>query len=483
VRPQRLLAALVALHATALFAVAFAPLSSLSWLHDSPALSSAVAVEAQESPEEHFKYGSVGIEDNEGLPYWIWQVLPRMFPDKLPRPGGLGAVGLVWEPGRELPVGFAQKRVLGGDRVAINCAFCHTAGYRRFPGDTLHLVPGGPGNLVDPQAYVRFLHATASDSRFTAENVAAAIAQMTDLGWTDDIAYRVLYVPAVRKALQKQRSEYTWMDSRPRWGRGRIDPFNPVKFRILKVPIDETIGNSDMMGLWNMQPRDGKALHWDGLSASLREVVLSSALGDGASRKSIDLGSLERVESWIRNLKPPPWPFAVDAALAAAGRPVYEAECARCHAPSGDRTGNVIPLGEIGTDRHRLDMWTKQAADTYNAYADGYAWDFSGFRKTDGYVAVPLDGLWLRAPYLHNGSVPYLAELLEPAEQRTRSFYRGHTVYDAARIGFVSEGPDAERAGTPYDTTRPGNGNQGHLYGLALSSDQKRALVEFLKTL
>ena len=57
-----------------------------------------------ESHEEQFKYGSVGIESEEGLPYWIFQALPRVFADKLPRPGGYDSFGFVWEPGHELPI-------------------------------------------------------------------------------------------------------------------------------------------------------------------------------------------------------------------------------------------------------------------------------------------------------------------------------------------------------------------------------------------
>ena len=57
-----------------------------------------------------FKYGSIGTEDQEGLPYWIWQVLPKMFADKLPA-GGYGALGMLWEPGHDLPIGFSQTPV------------------------------------------------------------------------------------------------------------------------------------------------------------------------------------------------------------------------------------------------------------------------------------------------------------------------------------------------------------------------------------
>jgi hypothetical protein len=438
---------------------------------------------AVNAAEEHFKYGSIGIEENEGLPYWIWQALPRVCPDKLPGPGGYSSLGVTWEAGRELPVGFSKKTVLGGPRIAINCAFCHSSVYQRFPGDAPHVVPGGPGNRIDPQASVRFLQTCATDDRFTASNVLAKIGEMTTLGWTESLTYRAFTIPAVRKALRQQREEYAWMNARPNWGRGRIDPFNPVKFRILKVPMDDTIGNSDMVSILNMRARQGMSLHWDGLSASLREVVLSSAIGDGASRKTIDLAALKRIEDWLIATPTARWPYAVDAALAAAGKTVYDTSCASCHALGAARTGQIIPIEEIATDRHRLDMWTAQAASTYNAFADGYPWAFRGFRKTNGYVAVPLDAVWLRAPYLHNGSVPYLAELFEPVERRTKTFRRGYTVYDEARVGFVSEGPEADRAGTLYDTSLPGNANTGHLYGVDLAPEQKKALIEYLKTL
>ena len=81
--------------------------------------------------EDQFKYGSVGIESEEGIPYWIWQVLPRVFADKLPRPGGYAAFGFQWEPGKELPVGFSKVDLYGGParrhqlRVLPHVVFSH----------------------------------------------------------------------------------------------------------------------------------------------------------------------------------------------------------------------------------------------------------------------------------------------------------------------------------------------------------------------
>jgi hypothetical protein len=429
---------------------------------------------------EHFKYGSVGIESEEGLPYWIWQVLPRMFPDKLP--GGYASLGFVWEPDRELPIGFSKKSVMGSDRVAVNCAFCHTATYRISPDAARVIVPGGAPTRTQPQAFSRFLEAAAADPRFNAGDMLEAIGRMTSLSWTESFSYRFFLIPGTRKALLRHREEFAWMDSRPDWGRGRIDPLNPFKFRQLRQSVDNTIGNSDMTPLWSLGLRDGRALHWDGLNASLQEVLVSSAIGNGASRKSVDLASLERVGEWLRSAAPPPFPFPIDRTLAAEGERVFAAECSRCHAPAGERMGQVIPIDEIGTDRHRLDTWTEAAAAAFNATPSGAPWPFKGFRKTGGYVAMPLVGAWLNAPYLHNGSVPTLSDLLNPPEQRPARFYRGYDVIDPVGVGFVSDHPAAGE-GEWYETNKAGNSAAGHRYGTGRSAPEKKALIEFLKTL
>lgn len=435
-----------------------------------------------ESQVDHFKYGSIGAENEEGVPYWIWMVLPRIFPEYLPGSGGYASLGITWEEGHEMPVGFTKKTV-GFPRVAINCATCHVATYRKAPEDVPTIVPTGPSNTFDLQRYIRFLSDCGSDPRFNSSYVLDAIAYENDLSLVDKLLYRFVIIPQTKKALLEQKETFAWMDSRPNWGRGRIDPFNPIKFDELQQPLDTTIGNSDMMAIWNHKQHQGLDLHWDGLTTSLRESVLSSAVGDGASRKAIDLAGLERVEQFITEVDPPKFPFPIKQSLVAKGQPIFEANCASCHAFGGERTGTVIPVDEIGSDRHRLDMWTQGAADAYNAYAEGYDWDFNAFRKTDGYVAVPLDGLWLKAPYLHNGSVPYLADLLEKPTDRTPIFYRGYDVYDPAQVGFVTTGPEAEKVGFRYDTAVEGNSNQGHEYGLDLPRKDKQALIEYLKTL
>jgi hypothetical protein len=119
-----------------------------------------------------------------------------------------------------------------------------------------------------------------------------------------------------------------------------------------------------------------------------------------------------------------------------------------------------------------------------NTIGRGQPWGFHRFRATGGYANHPLQGIWVRAPYLHNGSVPSLDDLLKAPDQRTKKFYAGNDVYDQARVGFVSDKPaEGERTFVEFDTTLKGNSNSGHVYGIGLSDADRRALLEYLKTL
>ena len=117
-----------------------------------------------------------------------------------------------------------------------------------------------------------------------------------------------------------------------------------------------------------------------------------------------------------------------------------------------------------------------------NTIGLGRPWQFTRFRKTNGYVSMLLESVWLRAPYLHNGSVPTLRDLLNRPEDRPVLFYRGYDVYDYVNVGFVTTGPEAVGGGFEYRTTVRGNGNGGHLYGTDLQPADKADLLEFLKT-
>jgi hypothetical protein len=100
------------------------------------------------------------------------------------------------------------------------------------------------------------------------------------------------------------------------------------------------------------------------------------------------------------------------------------------------------------------------------------------------YEARVLQGIWAAAPYLHNGSVPTLAELLKPAAQRVKQFKIG-PAYDPVNVGLAVEQPQFDYTVTTTDCSdlSSGNSNCGHEFGTQLTDSEKKALLEYLKTL
>ena len=453
------------------------------------------------SLEDHFKYGSTGGEREAGLPYWIWKALPELFPEFLPGKG-LESLGFIFDPRRptdkDLPVGVSKRNVQGIDRVFLNCAVCHVGTVRDTPESTPRIIAGMPSNGMDLQGFERFLFNCATSEKFTGERISQ---EMQRLGTTDDFINRKLLryvaVSLMRDRLLFLRDRFRFMDREPDCGPGRVDTFNSPKV-LLNFPMDllspnEWVGNCDLPSIWHQGKRKGMWLHWDGNNNSVEERDRSASFGTGATPPTLDRASIKRMEDWLFNVAVPlPYPYPIDHTLATRGESVYREYCARCHGKSGqdftgELVGQVTPIEHIKTDRHRLDSYTPDLCANQNLLYAAYPTErFSHFRKTFGYANQPLDGIWLRAPYLHKGSVPNLRELLEPSAQRSKRFYRGYDVYDPKGLGFIST--VAEEKGKkffPYDTSLPGNGNFGHEgreYGTELSPDEKAALVEFLKT-
>ena len=447
------------------------------------------------TPEMRFKYGSIGAEFDAGVPYWIFYVLPRIFPEKLTQdgkiiPGGYAALGVPWEQGQELPVGFTRKTI-GFARVANNCAVCHTTSYRERADSNPVYVVGGPAHTTNVEGFFRYLIDCAKDPRFNADILMAEINRVTDLGLIDRLLCRFLIIPITKQRLLEREAQFAWIYRKdfPDWGRGRDDAMNLTKYFMIKAPMDDTFGPTDMPSVWNLKKYvwdQGHRMNYAGDSHDPTSVIMDSALGLlGAPPKDKEdfVGQVKWLKDYLSELPPPKYPFPVNAAKAAAGKPLFDAHCAACHASA--RTGTPLPLAEVGTDRGRLDSWNKGAAIKANQVVKEMGLERKGLVEEDltGYVAAFLDGIWLKAPYLHNGSVPTLRDLLEPAAKRPKVFWRGYDVYDQARVGFVTDGPEARRIGTRLDTASKGGGNQGHEFGTGLSAADKEALVEFLKTL
>lgn len=459
------------------------------------------------SAEDHFKYGSIGSEPGGSLvdavggllpPEPIFAALPRVCPDLLP--GGYRSLGFVFEDGHALPIGVSRRFRLGIDQVGLNCAVCHTGTVRETPASDPMVVLGMPSHQLELQDFFRFVLDCVLDPRFTADKVLGEIeAAGYDLGPLDRTLYRLAVIPRTREQtlLLERRLRLLMGNEVTGWGHGRVDTFNPYKglqfnWQLDRLPLSELNGASDFPSLWNQAPREGMELHWDGNNDSVDERNLSASLGAGVTPVTVDHERLGRVRDWIWTLPPPPYPFAIDEAEATRGAPLYRAYCEDCHAGigfkdgevTGSQVGKVVPIAEIGTDRFRLDSYTWAfSVNQYTLYPKSeYA--FTHFRKTGGYANHPLDGVWARAPYLHNGAVPTLRDLLEPPEARPARFYRGYDVFDQERVGFVH---DVAAAGgvrfTDFDTALDGNGNGGHLYGTELAPEDKDAIVEYMKKL
>jgi hypothetical protein len=440
--------------------------------------------------DTQFKYLSIGAERNAGIPYWVFYVLPMMFPEKLPGIGGYGSFGLPWEEGVELPIGLT-KRVIGYPRVGINCALCHTTRYRKQPNVKPTFVPTGPGHTANVEALSRFLYECAQDPRFNSNNILAQIGNFTKLDWIDRLLYRFVIIPATKERILKGGEYFLWTyrDEFPAWGRGSDGPMYSSKYVRDEPRPDGRFGSSQFPAVWNLAKYQGK----NGRGDSQRLNVT----GDGRDAYSVVAESIagllgppphdsKRIErdakvltAYLERAPAPPYPYDRDDRMqpdkVASGKAVFESACAGCHAPDSPLVGRLVPLDEIQTDP---DYASK-------AGAAGHA---------PGYTVQHLDGIWLRGPYLHNGSVPSIWDLLTPAQQRPKSFYRGYDVLDPKDLGFVSreeidrtdvkkDRTDVSRRGMLFDTTKQGNGNQGHEYGTNLSVDDKRALIEFLKTL
>ena len=458
---------------------------------------------------ERFMYGSIGAEATAGIPYWIFYVLPRVFSDKLPGPTGYASFGLAWEEGKELPIGFT-KMTIGFDRVAQNCAVCHAARYRLSADDKPRFVPTGPNHTLNLEAFFRFLVDCARDPRFNAGTLMNEINLAADLSWIDRLIYRFVLIPVTRQRLLERRPRFAWIYNKgerwPDWGRGRDDAMNLTKYFLTTGPPmkpDDTLGPTDMPSIWNI--RKYKAAREMGLDTRMNfagdswdanSVIIDSALGLHGAPPASNREFLEEVEwltKYLEGYRAPPFPFPTVDAKVAEGKDVFEEYCARCH--GSKRAGTVVPIDEVRTDRERLWSWNEQAAKRSNEIVRSFGIHRKGLVEDDpkGYIAAFLDGIWLRAPYLHNGSVPTLRDLLNPVKERPPFFYRGYDVYDPEDVGFVSVEKQATRRGvswkdvlavaTPYDVSRRSNGNEGHEFGVTLPQGKKDALLEYLKTL
>ena len=115
---------------------------------------------------------------------------------------------------------------------------------------------------------------------------------VADLSLTDKLIYRYLLIPITKKRLLEREKQFAWIYRKdfPEWGRGRDDAMNLTKYFMIKEPMDDTVGPTDMPSIWNLQkykPEKGHYMNLAGDSHDARSVIMDSALGViGARPKS-----------------------------------------------------------------------------------------------------------------------------------------------------------------------------------------------------
>jgi len=231
-------------------------------------------------------------------------------------------------------------------------------------------------------------------------------------------------------------------------------------------------------------------------------MMLATALcTDTVDEAEAIASQFNNVHAYVRTLPSPKYPFAIDEALAATGKGVYESECAGCHGTYGvaeadDTYPNLLlPLDVIETDPVAAEggtLWAPQLVSWYNASYYGTITPMVPDDPWPGYIAPPLDGVWATAPFLHNGSVPTIAAVLDSTKRPTywRRVDYDSTNFDTNNLGWpyaeVASGhdalPEAERKYV-YDTTLFAHDNGGHTFGDHLTEHERAAVLEYLKTL
>ena len=442
------------------------------------------------------------------------------------------------------PIGFT---VSGNENdlrwVGLGCSACHS-GPVYFEDQLIHVDGGGAmiefhrfenavigslnATLADEEKFARFKKAlgTRNGKRLRAELEAwtEQLEKRREINRTK-VSYGFGRLDAFGQIFNSVATEALGIPE------NRIEPDAPVSFPVL---WDASHLN---MVQWNASaPNAGPGPLIQNATTAIAVFghvnVNSSGVG---YRSSIEVGNLGKIQDTWYKLTAPSWPEAIlgrlDPNLISAGSIVYSRECLSCHAlvDSSDEDREVyaygVPASEVGTDPKMVDNFSNSRVKsgafegkkvlfavgpeiqpeehpiTLVAHATVGALMHSPIESiTEGltslhkvyssdvnanatvYKARPLNGIWSSAPYLHNGSVPTLMDMLTPPEGRSESFAVGKVEFDPLKVG-LSQKVISENQASNFDTRVTGNSNSGHLYGTGLSDDEKRSLLEYLKSL
>jgi len=273
----------------------------------------------------------------------------------------------------------------------------------------------------------------------------------------------------------------------------------------LEIPSKFNRAATKVPQLWGYGPKREAGLFCDGFGNGNKPgwaLAVEFVAGQTPAGTRSLLEKAEHAESALTQLLPPRYPFSIRGELAEKGKIHFQNSCQHCHGKyERDDEGQpifaspkIIPWFKVKTDPDRLDSITDEFVDLVSRSSLADVVQTNG--KTNGYFAPRLDGIWARFPYLHNGSVPTLYDLLENKINRPNYFsmvdageeYR----FDKMRVGLTHPNPDEALklsqksltgARDVYDVGRVGQSNQGHEFGIELKNSEKMELIEYLKTL
>ena len=441
--------------------------------------------------DQFFHSRALGAPYSTGIPYALWLAMMERYPQDL------GAnwnefrdkFGLIEDPARPggLPIGFVlyDTKTTATRFLMTNCSACHTG---KVNGQVINGL-GSQGIRI--HAFNSAVMHVATRDDFTTEQMlplAAAAAKHNHIPW----GWRSRYV--TKKAIKQLKvlsASYVELDAGP--GRSAVLEFTKA---IHNQKIEPPYGFIRIRPVWTYRKRESFGI--DGLmTGDLGAALAAVEFNKGMPAKYIvhHPNRWASLYKYVKTISSPKYPDPIDSEVAKRGEQVFETSCARCHGSYAPGTQpykeKLIPISRIGTDPDRLRSITPELITATNNSIFG---KYVRVGNTGGYVAPPLDGIWCRGPYLHNGSVPTLADLLLPAAQRPVSFFvGGDTAYDLQRLGvaYAEElAPDGSRRGVrasekqfEFNTRGPANNNEGHEFSNKISAEDSAALLEYLKTL
>jgi mono/diheme cytochrome c family protein len=256
------------------------------------------------------------------------------------------------------------------------------------------------------------------------------------------------------------------------------------------LPIPDEIIPTDVPAWWLLKKKNAMFYSGFGRGDFGRFLMASNLLTVTDTSEAAEVDThFNDVLAYIYSLQPPVYPRAVNEQLAERGKLIFEASCSDCHGTYGANSfypNLLIPEEDIQTDSmlYSSNYSSPQFVNWFNQ-----SWFTTGDHPAKlvpfkGYIAPPLDGIWATAPYLHNGSVPDLESLLN-SRLRPKYWSRDfkNPQYNLDSPGWKYREETSAINKETYNTTLKGYSNAGHYFGDNLTNDERKAVIEYLKTL